>query len=434
MLVSIDLILQHIRTESDPVLHLRPSETNVFTMVVLHSQCSIMAPVITPLIIGGGNVSGAVDAGYVKLELDGEKLSVTYKLYDDFALNSSSGDSRDDWGISKIHFDFGTEKEASFPLARNGNPQVGQFDFGGKTAQFESGYEPSSTASEVRFSVDGVDLSDLTYWAAHASVSQRTAIQAFNESLPTQVSFRLTDGPDRDGDDPETSYWEASITGSSESWLNDTFKAWCVDTGGEAKEGNSFTASVYSSIADDLTGVPVDKPLNFDRANWLLNNAQYFVGKDLTDTVKYGTGSAACDDYVNGGTATDWDLVTDGGSLGTITFGDIQRAIWGLIEGTQSTAGLGSYSLARADELADLAYIYGKGFVPECDGTVAVVLKPTSSGKQAVIGQVTMAEASYPCGGSSETGWAITNGIDGLGGNDRFGRSWAEYNTSPDLA
>lgn len=388
-----------------------------------------------PLVIGGGNAAGAVEAGEVTLylDLDNDQLLVSYKLYDDFAQNSSIGDSRDNWNISEIHFDFGSTLE-SFSLARHGNPKIGRFDFGGKTAEFVSGHEPSSGSSEVRFTVEDVKEADLTYWAAHTTVSQRSARQAFNESLPTRVTFKLTDGPDKDGENPETSYWEATITDSSESWLNSTFKTWCVDTGGTASEGQTFSGNVYSSIADYLTGIPVDKPLNFDRVNWLLNNSQYLVGMELTDSIEYGSDSAASEDYTNGGTATEWTLV-DGNSLGTITFGDIQRAIWGLIDDTQSTAGLDdSYSLARADELADLAYINGKEFKPNCEGTVAVVLEPISDGKQIVIGQVTMAEASYPCGGSSETGWAITDGIAGLGGNDRFGSSWAEHNTFPVLA
>lgn len=395
-------------------------------------------PIKTPLIVGGGNAAGAVMAGEVTLELIGDKLHVIYKLDEDFASNSTDGDSRDDWSLSEIHFDFG-DGLGSFPLAKGGgarggggNPKIGKFDFGGKTAEFVEGYEPSLGSSEVRFTVDNVVLSEHQdwYWAAHATVSQRSAAQAFNDSLPTQVTYKLTDGPDQN-EGSETSYWEATIMDSNESWLNDTFQAWCVDTGGTASEGQTFTGNVYSSIADDLTGIPVDKPRNFDRVNWLLNQSEYLVGKTLFDTVSYGGDTAACSDYADGGTAVGVGSGT-GDDLGKITFGDIQRAIWGLIDDTQSTAGLGSYSLNRADELADLAYINGKfngsSFEPDCGDTVAVILEPISADRQVVIGQVILAEASYPCDGSSETGWAITDGIAGLGGDGRFGSSWAEYN------
>lgn len=384
-----------------------------------------MAKMITPLIVGGGSASGAVEAGTVTLELVDGNLRVTYSLYDDYISNSSSSDSRDDWGLSEIHFDFGGTK-GSLPVAKNGNPQVGKFDFGGKMVAFD----PTNTSSQISFTVYGVSESDLTYWAAHAVVSQRPALQAFNESLPKQVSVTLSDGPDQDLGPVEDSYWEVTVSGSSESWLNQTFKAWCVDTTGTASETNFFAANLYSSVADDLTGIPVDKPLNFDRVNWLLNHADYFVGRTINDVVTYGGLVADSSDYVNGGTAAGYteDLASTS-SLGVITFGDIQRAIWGLIDNTQSTAGLGPYSLARADELADMAYIHGKGYVPECDDKVAVVFKPLAATGQIVIGQVTMAGSTYPCNGSSDTGWAITDGIAGLGGSGGFGSSWAEYNS-----
>lgn len=388
---------------------------------------AVMAPLITPLIVGGGNASGAVEAGTVSLELIDEQLHVSYKLYDEYISNSTAGDSRDDWGISEIHFDFGKDLGA-FPLTKSGNPQVGRFDFGGRQVTFE----PTNTSSEIKFVVDNVssddELNNLKYWAAHAVVSLRDAVTAFNESLPDQVTFKMTDGPSS-GD---TSYWKNTVTSPDETWLNGTFDGWCVDTGRTMSAGTTYKANVYSSLEDDLTRI-VDKSLNLDRVNWLLNNADLLVGQSLYDEISFGTSSNAnSPDYVNGGEGVAIDGT--GANLGVITYADIQRAIWGLIDDTQSTSGLSGWSAARADEIADRAYVYGKDFAPECDDKVAVIFQPINSTgntvNQVTIAQVTMISPAGSCDGRDETGWAITDGIAGLGGANRFGSSWAEYNSS----
>lgn len=378
---------------------------------------------VTPLIAGGGSASGAINAGEVILLLANDQLTVTYRLNEAFAGNGSAGDSRDDWGISEIHFDFGLEK-TSIPVTRSGDPQIGRFDFGGKTAVFVESEDPS----EISFTVADVTEADLSHWAAHATVSQRDAVEAFNESLPDQVTFQMTDDPSS-GD---TSYWKNTVTSPDETWLNGTFDGWCVDTSRTMSAGTTYKANVYSSLEDELTGI-VDKGLNFDRVNWLLNNADLLVGKTLKDEISFGTFSDADSrDYVNGGVAQG-DIVTGtGAGLGEITYADIQRAIWGLIDDSQSTSGIGGWSAARADELADRAYVYGYGFSPECDDKVAVIFQPINGSGQTVnqvtIGQVTMISPTGSCEGRDETAWAITGGIAGLGGEGVFGRSWAEYN------
>lgn len=385
-----------------------------------------------PLIAGGGSTKGAMLIGEVTLLLqDDGQLIVTYQLDESFANQETSGDSRDDWSLSEIHFDFGSEQD-SIPVTRAGNPQIGRFDFGGKTVTFlETG-----DSSVIRFSVEDVALSDLNFWAAHATISQRDAVEAFNESLPEQVTLRMTDGPSP-GDD---SYWKTTVTSPEETWLDGTFNGWCVDTGRTIATNTTYTANVYSSLEGDLSGV-VDKGLNFDRVNWLLNNAELLVGETLYDEVSYGSSHASPEDYENGGEVS--DLLTGtgtGNNLGEITYGDIQRAIWGLIDNTTSTAGLSSWSSARADEIADRAYIEGRGFNDklDCDDQIAVIFQPiNASGEtshQVTIAQVTLVAPGGSCDGREETAWAIDGGPGGLGGLGSFGgSSWAEYNQVPQL-
>jgi hypothetical protein len=371
------------------------------------------------LVAGGGSASGAVEIGTVKLHLEGGVLTVTYDA------SQAAGDSRDDWSIEALHFDFG-EVGVDIPVTRKGLPVLGGFDFGGGNVELIE-----NDPSRVEFRITDFNPNDLTNWAAHATVSQRSAVDAFNESLPDQVKLRFVDFPSL-GD---TSYLKTEVISSSEEWLKQTFDGWCVDVDRRLALKKEYTANVYSSIGDDLTGI-IDKPENMDCVNWLLNNQELLVGKLLFDEVAYQGAGAASADYPRSGeavgTESDWMSDDPTKELGIITYADIQRAIWGLIDDKQSTVGLAGWSSARADELADRAFLYGQGYEPACDDKAAVVFEPIdTSGRvngQVTIGQVTIISPNGTCEGREETAWAITGGIEGLGGDTQFGSSWAEYN------
>jgi hypothetical protein len=377
------------------------------------------------LVAGGGSAADATEIGIVQLVLDENgTLTVTYDA------SHSEGDSRDDWNLDEIHFDFGANLSLDIPVNRGGSPQIGLFDFGGcDNVRFIDTGEPSV----VKFEIDGVCPEQLANWAAHATVSQKGAVEAFNESLPDRVSLRIVDYPSS-GD---SSYFKTEISGSSEEWLNGTHDGWCVDVDRTISLNTDYTANVYSSIGDDLTGI-VDKPSNMDRVNWLLNNKDLLVGQEIFDSVVYKGGSSASGwskDYSNGGAALDGDVLTGTGtSLGIITYADIQRAIWGLIDNTSSTNGLTGLSHARADELADRAFIWGEAYRPGCNDKAAVLFEPINQkgvpSNQVTIAQVTIISPNGTCDGREETAWAITGGIGGLGGENMFGKSWAEYNTT----
>lgn len=374
------------------------------------------------LVAGGGNAKGAVEIGSVKLELNAQGvLTVTYDA------SQAEGDSRDDWSIDEIHFDFGNNLEVDIPVNRSGSPKIGLFDFGGTE---NVNYLETRSPSIIKFEIEGVSEGQIANWAAHASVSQKGYIEAFNESLPDQVTLKIIDYPSA-GD---SSYFKTEISGSSESWLNDTFDGWCVDVGRTIYLNKEYTANVYSSVGDDLTGI-VDKHLNLNRVNWLLNNQDLLVGQEIFDTVSFRGNTAAPKDYGNGETVAQSDWLTGNGqSLGIITYADIQKAIWGLIDNQTTNNGLNGFSDARADELADRAFIGGQEYTPGCNDKAAVIFEPINAdgvvSNQVTIGQVTIISENGTCDGREETAWAITGGIDGLGGDNMFGRSWAEYNTT----
>lgn len=146
------------------------------------------------------------------------------------------------------------------------------------------------------------------------------------------------------------SYFDLSI---ADGPLAGSYAAWCVDVARSLDEGDCFEANVFSSY-DVLPDGAVDRPENFDLINWVLN--QDFVGK-LSE---------------NG---------TD-----TYTLGDVQWAMWELIDDTNcvSCSYLPPYDVDRGNEIVQQALASGQDYEPTADGVIAVVLVPTN-GKQVVI-------------------------------------------------
>jgi hypothetical protein len=83
----------------------------------------------------------------------------------------------------------------------------------------------------------------------------------------------------------------------------------------------------------------------------------------------------------------------------TYTGGDIQRAIWTLIENANSTSGLGSYSQCRVNEIIAAADAGGDGFEPGCDEYVALIQNPCGNAQSgtAAAFQITMSQIVLDC-------------------------------------
>ena len=190
-------------------------------------------------------------------------------------------------------------------------------------------------------------------------------------SLPDEVTFNFSQFQTGNATSGKDSYFDVEVTGDNS--LAGLFDGYCIDTDRFIEQSGTLTAKVFSTYEplpeellgeqSNLPGAPqgfgnIEKPENFDLLNWILN--QCFVGKELFDN--------------------------DGNSLGAVTYGDIQRAIWALIDNENSTADLGDFSQERADLIQELAEVNGEGFVPSFEyttifgeqvtGQVGVVLIP----------------------------------------------------------
>jgi hypothetical protein len=201
---------------------------------------------------------------------------------------------------------------------------------------------------------------------------------------------------------PEVHLWDAGC-------LDGYYPGWCVDSDHSISCGGpppTHCVKIISSYAplEILAGV-IEKPQNLDLVNWILN--QNFVGNPSP--------------------------ISCGGS--NYTSGDVQRAIWALIEDTPGW-GEGPWSQCRVDAILALAYANGQGFIP-CgpDAKLAVILLPVYcgtdnwNGKQIIIIPVPV---EWPCG--SETAWGAMNCGTASAPDYQCpfpGKNWAVFFTCP---
>jgi hypothetical protein len=147
------------------------------------------------------------------------------------------------------------------------------------------------------------------------------------------------------GVDADNSYFNLTINDSS---LAGDYGAWCVDVDLSLNADECFEAKVYSSY-ESLPEGKFEHPENFDLINWILN--QNFIGSASP-------------------------------SGGTYTFGDLQWAIWELIDDQNCAlcAYLGSdWSKTKGQEIVDLALANGEGYEPGDGDSLAIVLIPTNN-------------------------------------------------------
>lgn len=142
--------------------------------------------------------------------------------------------------------------------------------------------------------------------------------------------------------------------------LKGNWPGWCTDWGTLIEEGVNYKAQYYSTYSEDLPPGLVDHPENLDEVNWIIN--QNFVGQ-TSDT-----------------------------GLGVYTKGDVQLAIWTLLDDYFETSTVGEYSQARVDEIVALAREFGADFYPDCKQDIGIIIDPkdpdTGTGVQTTIVEV----------------------------------------------
>ncbi|GGZ93842.1 hypothetical protein [Algibacter mikhailovii] len=249
-----------------------------------------------------------------------------------------------------------------FPMTKKGNPIPGQFEY----------KENHDCVTSYTYEVP---TSKGLFIGAHAVVNcvDDVTSDSFNYSLPNQVNVKVN------AKGVPNSYFNIEIATSN--ILSGEFDAWCVDQDASLNSNESFIGDVYSSYEP----LPVNKfenAQNFGAVNWLMN--QNFIGTEASET------------------------------LGNYTFGDIQIAIWKLVDDSVCVDCdyTGPYNNERIDMLVALA-LEQTDFVPSCGENVVILLVPTDN-KQTIF--VTI---PAPCGNCSETAWGA--------GCDFPGNNWFTY-------
>jgi hypothetical protein len=226
--------------------------------------------------------------------------------------------------------------------------------------------------------------------AAHAVV-KCVADRGLIDKLPATANFSTGNiaYPGTQG-----GYFDIVISGGTA--LDGTYPGWCANVLKPLEKNQGpFGASVFSTYGyQDYPGIDED---NFDLVNWLINNKDKYIGATSP------TG-------------------------GTYNFGDVQWAIWKLLNGAGcvTCAGLGDKGdLARkGDEIAQdvLQRPEAEGFVPGCDQFSLVILIPDDTTIQPVMVPVPI---ECEAGGCEDTAWARNDSNRDCGNFP--GGNWATY-------
>jgi hypothetical protein len=310
------------------------------------------------------------DAGDVIITSDSENLYVQYV-------------TADGWCLTETHLQVSTDPNA-IPQ-KKGNPAPGKFEYKRK-------YDCVTEDTYV-IALPEDWQGTTVYVAAHAVVRNIVGyedpnLEEFNDTLPDTATITVTYPGTAFG---SPSYFDTTVTNGG--ILDGIYDGYCIDTDRTISANTSYDVQVFSSYDADLASLGlVEFPENLDLVNYILN--RNYIGQPSV-------------------------------AGGNFTYGDIQRAIWALIEDAQSTSGLGSWSQARVDEILADALGNGEGFTPGCDQVVAVILNPVNAtggtSGQITIAQVTFVEAGVPCDPvfQYETAWGS--------GADFSGANWAMY-------
>ena len=335
------------------------------TPVMAHTE---EEPFVVDLIAGGGNEKSATDVGDIEIWNDGNNLYVTYKT--DYP-----------WCFTETHLHIALTLE-EIPQTKKGNPIPGHFTY-------NDVWDPGKTEYTYSIPLDWPSDTEL-YIAAHAKVQrfigyEPLSMEEFINILPDtvimSVQYPIGGGP---------AYFPVTaVTGDP---LTGTYEGWCADTDQVIGQNTDYTTNVYSSYEELPAGL-IEYPENLELVNWILN--QDYVGQP----------SIAGGDF---------------------TYGDVQRAIWELIEDDQSTDGLGLWEPTRVNEILSDANANGEDFIPGCGDSIAVILAPLDN-QQVPVAQVTFIEVGLGCTliYQMETAWgAHEYGIEGFSG-----KNWATYFT-----
>ncbi len=186
---------------------------------------------------------------------------------------------------------------------------------------------------------------------------EEDCISDFDKWIPdTQVQIIVTDpNPIASAN----SYFNLEVSGAGQ--IDGSYKAYCIDYDTSITRGSLLNAFVYSSYENLLPEVRsrLRNPDTFDQLNYLINN--FKVGDPVPLTSYPG-------------------CAPTGGQNENLTSGDIQQAMWYILEGRMADAGyvgsLGDRNPLRVNYIICETENKGVGFKPDCGDDIGVIFVP----------------------------------------------------------
>ncbi|MHC4558715.1 MAG: hypothetical protein ACYS80_15595 [Planctomycetota bacterium] len=264
-------------------------------------------------------------------------VKVTHALVDGTYVVSVEYDvTVEFWKLTETHVHVAKEL-SDIPQTNKGKPIPGNFEYG-------MVHDPPVRNYIYEIPVPSWEPDNDLYIVTHAVVEHPCGL--FLPAVPEEEPVDIIVYYPGTGVDIE-SYFDINVLGGTP--LDGWYDGWCIKRYSVIQPGILYTAFVYPSYHPSLSSL-IGQAGDLDQVNWLLN--QNYVGQDVQD------------------------VIPDAESTGIITYGDIQLAIWTLIDLPAPHWSLGDYSQDRVDEIVEYAEANGEGFVPDCGDIVLIVLVP----------------------------------------------------------
>jgi hypothetical protein len=228
---------------------------------------------------------------------------------------------------------------------------------------------PDAFASiEAHLGYDGFDASTGKHVAGFDGDALSAELEALNEpnSVKIRVQYPYDGGP---AYFPVT---DVDLDGDGTPEFN--IPAWCIDTDHTINQNQWYCTTLVSSY-NYPTGLDDTREENLDVVNWILN--MDFVGQDS-------------------------------GGFGLYTYGDVQLAVWAVIDNGSSPNRLGPWNQDRVNQILALAAVAvgmddpNVNYEPPCDGVVGLVLVPRDCNNpnnyaQFLVAQMLVSELPVVC-------------------------------------
>jgi hypothetical protein len=297
--------------------------------------------------------------------------------------------------LEAVHIHFADTIE-NMPHTNKGNPIPGAFEYSPYCPDFSVGYNPNQSHIVVPVEFDKVG-------AIHISAKQYGGLEALEFYLPTgpvqmKVMYPHLGDP---------SYLGMTLDDAGQ--MDGEYESWCGDVDTFISQDTWYTSQVYSLHDLDLPTGLFENPENLDKVNYLINT--FYVGMEVAPLTSDCTPAQSC-----GG-----DKPPE-----ALTYGDIQVAIWTLVEDTlpdnlSDFAALSIWSQERVNAILCDVNANGDEFMPTCETNpfllTAFIVVP-DDGTQPQISSI-----EVPCETTDGTAWG-----DGKFGEIFPGASqWGKY-------